>query len=414
MGVLLTVAGVLSYLLLFSSPVHYVSLFPKQQLQSGEIADVRAFLQESQISYREKGDAGFLVPEALASRLRIELASLGIPKEEGGKGFELFDSNTWIKGEKELQVLEMRALKGQLEKDIAAYENIKSASVILDLAPPRSFGGAQYQTKASVILTLMPGARLSTSQMRAITYHLAGAVRGLQPNMIAISDTSGKLYQAIGEEETGLSTQLAMEEHLQAKVDALLSRLVGSGHFHSTVHMNFDSKSEELKGIALAILIDNTLLLEEGREKLRMEIERQVGALLRGYEVEVLPVLDFVSFEKKKTSWIEQKRSLPIGGMIFTACTLLLAFACLIPLGRRFRRKRQGKGGEEDSLYNVMTQIDVGRLADSIQGEDPQTIALMLSYLEPHRGQEILEGLPGAVQDEVIAALAELEKEDVS
>src|ERR1700722_4001480 len=42
------------------------------------------------------------------------------------KGFELFDSGTWIKGEKELQMLEMRALKGQLEIEIEKFENIKN------------------------------------------------------------------------------------------------------------------------------------------------------------------------------------------------------------------------------------------------------------------------------------------------
>jgi len=148
--------------------------------------------------------------------------------------------------------LDMRALKGQLENDIAEYENVKGASVILDIAPPRPYGGSLYKTKASVILNLMPGARLNTSQLRAITYHVAGAVRGLGPNMVAISDTSGKLYQAIDPDGTVdmlRSAEVAVEERLKAKIDGMLAMVVGHDNFYSTVQvtMNRERMSQERK-----------------------------------------------------------------------------------------------------------------------------------------------------------------------
>lgn len=242
--------GMLSFLVINASSTRYASLFPANRLLISDAAEIKEYLDGSRIPYKIKGDSLILVPSSQIHRIRMDLAAVGLPKLHSGKGFELFDSSTWIKGEKELQVLEMRALKGELERDISEYENIRSSSVILDIAPPRPFGGSMYKTKASVILNIMPGARLSTSQLRAITFHIAGAVRGLLPNMIAISDTSGKLYQAIdpdGNMDMLRQSEVAYEERLKAKVDGMLSLVVGHGNFYSTVQviMNRERVAEE-------------------------------------------------------------------------------------------------------------------------------------------------------------------------
>ena len=238
--VALVLMGLLGVMVSQATSTHYVSLFPKDRLLISDAAEIKNYLDGLRVSYKLRGDTHIMVSESDVHKLRMDLAAVGLPKMNSGKGFELFDTNTWIKGEKELQVLEMRALMGQLETDIGQYDNIKSTNVILDLAPPRPFGGAMYKAKASVILTLMPGAVLSTSQLRAITYHIAGAVRGLQPNMVAISDTSGKLYQAIdpdGEVDLLRTEEIAVEERLKSKIDGLLGAVVGHGNYYSTVQV---------------------------------------------------------------------------------------------------------------------------------------------------------------------------------
>lgn len=232
--------GMLVFLIVNASNVRYTALFPSDRLTISDAAEIKEYLDGSRISYQLQGDSLILVPQNVLHRVRMDLAAVGLPKLHSGKGFELFDTNTWIKGEKELQVLEMRALKGELERDITEYENIKGASVILDIAPPRPFGGSMYKTKASVILNLMPGARLNAQQLRAITFHVAGAVRGLQSNMIAISDTTGKLYQAIdpdGNADMLRQAEIAQEERLKSKVDGMLAMVVGAENFYSTVQV---------------------------------------------------------------------------------------------------------------------------------------------------------------------------------
>ncbi len=242
--------GLVIFLMVGAASTRYVPLYSPERLVVADAADIKTFLDGARIPYKLKTDTLILVPETQVHRIRMDLASAGIPKIHTGKGFELFDTNTWIKGEKELQVLEMRALMGQLEQDICQYENIKTCRVILDIAPPRPFGGSLYKTKASVILSLMPGARLNTSQLRAVTYHVAGAVRGLTPNMVAISDTTGRLYQALdpdGEIDLIRNDEIALEERLKAKVDGMLVMVVGADNFYSTVQvtMNRNRSSEE-------------------------------------------------------------------------------------------------------------------------------------------------------------------------
>lgn len=407
-SVLLSLGVVLSYLVFCSSSSsHLVSLYSGEQLEGIDVSEVRNYLNSAKVPFQEKREGAFLVPEEYAHKLKLDLAAAGIPKQEHGKGFELFDTNTWIKGDKELQVLEMRALKGQLESDIAEYDNIKSASVILDLAPPRLFGGAQYKTKASVILTLKPGGHLSTSQLCAITFHLAGAVRGLEPNMIAISDTTGKLYQAIDPESTGeahVNSGLVIEETLQAKVDGMLRKIVGFDHFYNTVQVKMGKEKEKVEAISVGILVDNSLLVDQtitAPEVLRKEIERQVKVLAQVYGVEVQAVTDFVPFERKKNSWMESKEE---GGYTHW---FLTGAAVLIMLGFVLRKFWRGRKAEEDSLAQLITRIDIDKLAEAIKEEDPENIALILSYLKPPSAEKILLALPEKVQRKVMVHLHE-------
>jgi len=251
-AVALLLAGMLIVLIANATSTKYVALYSSERLLTSDAAEIKTYLDSERVSYQIKGDSLILVPESQVHNIRMDLAAIGLPKMNSGKGFELFDTNTWIKGEKELQILEMRALKGQLERDIGEYQNIRSASVILDMAAPRPFGGSMYKTKASVILNIMPGVRMNNSQLRAITYHIAGAVRGLTPNMVAISDTSGKLYQALdpnGEVDMLRSSEVALEERLKSKIDGMLAMVVGHENFYSTVQvvLNRQKKQTERK-----------------------------------------------------------------------------------------------------------------------------------------------------------------------
>lgn len=250
--VIIVIAILLGSLAVNVTSKEFVPLFPAERARTMDITDVENYLDNNQTPYRVGNDKVIYVPRDKANRIRLALSAYGLPKTEPSKGYELFDSNTWIKGEKELQVLELRAIKGQLEGDLRQFDNIRSASVSLDIPPARPFGGSAYKPKASVILDLAPGAKLDSQTIRSITNHVAGAVRGLSQNMIAISDTSGRLYQSLDPEgyaDTMRFAEVAAEEQLKAKIDGMLSTVIGYNNFYTMVQvtMNRQKVSEERK-----------------------------------------------------------------------------------------------------------------------------------------------------------------------
>lgn len=411
--VVLFVGGALTTLILRSSSSAFVPLYPSTYSQVIDLSEVRHYLKQFSVPYKENSDKELLVPEEHVERIRMELLSVGIPKHDQGKGFELFDSNTWIKGEKELQVLEMRALKGQLEKDLAGFDQIKSASVILDLAPSRSLGSSPYKTKASVILTLMPNAHLSTSQLRAITYHLTGAVRGLEPNRIAISDTTGHLYQAIheGTLENSTDAQLIFEGHLKGKIDQVLAKMVGEEHFFSTVQAQIDRESKQAAALSVHALIDQEAVVDPTeRLVFEKEITKQLTALTSGYGVPVEAVVDFFPFKRKNTPYIEKEKRENTTILFVTTAILVVGLAVAGYFFLFQSRQKKSKSEPKDPLLHLMTTVDLQRLARSIEGEDPETIAEMISYLEPSRAEKLIAAFPRELQERILFHLTEMEK----
>ena len=91
--------GMLSFLVMNAASSRYVPLFPSERLLVSDAAEVKEYLDGLRVAYQLKSDTLILVPEKDIHRLRMDLASIGLPKMHSGKGFELFDSNTWIKGE---------------------------------------------------------------------------------------------------------------------------------------------------------------------------------------------------------------------------------------------------------------------------------------------------------------------------
>ena len=408
LAILLGLLLALCFVLLKTSSTHWVPLFPGKRFSASETEAIEVNLMGSAIPYRIDGDKGVLVASDKTAEAKVALGS--VQKGAGAnKGYELFDTNTWIKGEKELQVLEMRALKGQLERDLSAFENIKSASVILDIPPQKSFNASKFQTKASVILTLMPKEHLSASQLRAISNHLAGAVRGLEPHMIAISDTTGKLYKALdptGVEEPLHDGSLAFEERVEKKVSALLTRLVGADRFYCTVQAEIDKTTDAVISLSITALIDANQ--EKTRAiALRGEIERQLASVAKGYGITDSLTVDWIPFQKHSKVLHEEKAPRNKVGLIFT---LLFAVTVLVALLPFLHKLKKNKNEEEESLFKLMTRVDMNKLAESIGNEDPQTIALMLSYLEPQRAEQLIASLNAELQEEVLFHLSELEK----
>ncbi|MGJ8868826.1 flagellar M-ring protein FliF, partial [Salmonella enterica subsp. enterica serovar Kentucky] len=86
-----------------------------------------------------------------------------------------------------------RGLQGELERTIAALDEVADVRVHLTL--PRSTGllRGSNPTKASVALTLVSGSTLSPAQVSGVQSLVASAVNGLPAEDVVVVDQRGQV-----------------------------------------------------------------------------------------------------------------------------------------------------------------------------------------------------------------------------
>ncbi len=67
-------------------------------------------------------------------------------------------------------------------------------------------------------------------------------------------------------------------------------------------------------------------------------------------------------------------------------------------------------GPMEGGAFGVLKDLDVKQIAGFLQKEHPQTIAVVLSHLEPERSAQILDALPQDLQDMVAERIATMDR----
>ncbi len=195
-----------------------------------------------------------LVPSSRVAELRLEMASAGLPKS-GRIGFELFDKTNFGATEFAEHVNYRRALEGELERSIMSLSSVEQARVHLTFPKDSVFLESRQAGKASAILRLRPGAKLSPQNVAALTNMIASAVEGLTPEAVTLLDTRGNLLslpKRPGMDSDGqqpsdatLEFKQKLENNLLAKVNATLEPLLGAGRFRTGVSVDCDFTSGE-------------------------------------------------------------------------------------------------------------------------------------------------------------------------
>ena len=150
-------------------------------------------LKETGVEYRLPENGGVvLVPADRVAETRIALAAAGLPKT-GRIGFELFDKANLGATEFTEQVNYRRALEGELERSVMSLAEVEQARVHLTFPKDSVFLEAQQPAKASVLVKIRPGARISPQNVQAIDHLVASAVEGLAPEAVSVLDMNGNL-----------------------------------------------------------------------------------------------------------------------------------------------------------------------------------------------------------------------------
>lgn len=188
----------------------YVSLTPKytvlfSELDTNDSGNIMASLDEKGASYKIQGNS-ILVKESEVDKLRMEVLSK-VNLTEGSKGFELFDSAKVGATDDESRVMYQRALSGEIERTIKAFDEVDSAKVNLVIPNDSAFVTTKTPASASVTVKLVPGASLSDQQVKSIVYLVCGSVENLNKKDVTIvSDNLNLLTEGLFDEEEGVQS----------------------------------------------------------------------------------------------------------------------------------------------------------------------------------------------------------------
>lgn len=223
-------------------------------LASEDAGQVLARLKESSIEYRlADNGTSVLVPSGKVAELRLALAASGLPKS-GRIGFEIFDRANFGASEFTEQINYHRALEGELERSIMALAEVERARVHITFPKDSVYTDSKQPAKASVLLTLRTGAKLSPQNVTAICHLTASAVEGLLPEGVSVLDMRGNLLnrpRSSGMNDTSIASEATLEyrqqiEHeLLTKIVNTLEPMLGADRFRAGVSVDCDFTSGE-------------------------------------------------------------------------------------------------------------------------------------------------------------------------
>ena len=215
---------------------------------------VLAKVRENGVEFRlAEGGSSIMVPSGKVAELRLQLAAAGIPKS-GRIGFELFDKTNFSATDFTEQINYHRALEGELERSVMSLSEVEVARVHVTFAKDSVFTESQQPAKASILVKLRPGAKLTAQNVQAICNLTSSAVEGLQPEAVSVVDMHGNVLNRPRKgggpdspeaSEASLDFRQKVEHDLLAKVDATLEPLLGAGRYRAGVNVECDFSSGE-------------------------------------------------------------------------------------------------------------------------------------------------------------------------
>jgi flagellar M-ring protein FliF len=221
-------------------------------LPADDAGEVIAKLKTDGVEYRVD-DSAIRVQSDKVAEVRLRMAAAGLPKT-GRIGFELFDKANFGLTEFAEQVNYRRAIEGELERSIMALTEIERARVHISLPKDSVFLESKQEAKASVVVSLRTGARLSPQNGAAITYLVASAVDRLSPEAVSVIDTRGNLlirpHKAStdpggDQPEVDLEYRQKMERDLVSKISSTLEPLLGAEKFRAGASVEVDFSSAD-------------------------------------------------------------------------------------------------------------------------------------------------------------------------
>jgi flagellar M-ring protein FliF len=216
-----------------------------RNIEMEEAGEITQKLQESGFKYKlDDNGSTILVDGKKLYEVRMVLAREGLPKRKG-VGYELFDVTNFSMTDFTQKLNARRALEGELRRTIEDLEEVEAARIHIVIPEPSIFLENQKDPKASVVIKVRSGRKLSKEQVRGISHLVSSSIDGLEPDGISIVDFEGRLLSTpYGDDPTALACsrnmelQQNVEKYLERKAEEMLLGVLGPGK--ATVQMAID------------------------------------------------------------------------------------------------------------------------------------------------------------------------------
>jgi len=229
-----------------------------QNLDATDAAAVMDYLNEEGIPYRLGNDGTSIsVPAAVASRVKVEIGSMGIVRN-GTIGFEQFRDSGSRFGmtDNEFMVRYRDALNGEVARLLNSMEGVQRANVLINLPEDSVFlNDGRDQASASITIEFKRGFRPTQEQIDAYYNLVKTAVPNLSIENITISSPQGELVasekagggttfpSSVAEAQFRIKRQY--ESELKREIQQFLGQMLGMHNLAISVNstLNFDQKT---------------------------------------------------------------------------------------------------------------------------------------------------------------------------
>jgi flagellar M-ring protein FliF len=195
------------------------------------------------------------VPREEASRLKVELASEGIPKS-GNIDYSIFSENMgWGTTDRQLDVVERDAMQNELSRLIEQIEGIDRAQVMITL-PKESVWLADEEQTATASVVIHTRQNLDQSQINGLYHLISKSIPQLPVENIVLMNQYMQPLEMTSEETAGNNLAVhqqqreikrSIEQDIQRELQRMLGSMFGMDNVVVSVfaHVDFTQETRE-------------------------------------------------------------------------------------------------------------------------------------------------------------------------
>ena len=247
----LTVVACLTALTIWSRRPDMQLLYGR--LSEKDAAAIVSQLQAQGIQHKVSAGGGTVyVPADQVYRLRMELASKGIPSGDG-VGFEIFDKGQFGLSDFVQRTNYIRALQGELARTISKLDGVRSARVMIVQPENRLLLTDQNIKPTASVFIELASSRLEADGVNSIRHLVANAVQGLQPDQVAVVDQRGHVLSeelrqdpTLGTASSQMRYRQQVEDYFAKKIETMLVPVVGNNNAIVRVSAEIETEATTL------------------------------------------------------------------------------------------------------------------------------------------------------------------------